>query len=80
MRVFFSYLISDDIIEKGVLMHVEVSRRKFLQGSVALSIVGGTSISATNLLAGHGEHEAKGELKVTTKTGTGEAVEIATLC
>jgi thiosulfate reductase/polysulfide reductase chain A len=73
-------LISDDIIEKGVLMHVEVSRRKFLQGSVALSIVGGTSISATNLLAGHGEHEAKGELKVTTKTGTGEAVEIATLC
>ncbi|WP_295419994.1 molybdopterin-dependent oxidoreductase [Sulfurovum sp.] len=61
-------------------MQVEVSRRKFLQGSVALSIIGGSSVGVTNLLAGHGEHEAKGELTVTTKTGTGEAKEIATLC
>jgi len=61
-------------------MQVEVSRRKFLQGSVALSVIGGTSISVTNLLAGHGDHEAKGEMSVTTKTGTGEAKEIATLC
>jgi thiosulfate reductase/polysulfide reductase chain A len=61
-------------------MQVEVSRRRFLQGSVALSVIGGTSVSVTNLLAGHGDHEAKGEMAVTTKTGTGEAEEIATLC
>jgi len=61
-------------------MQVEVSRRKFLQGSVALSIVGGSSVSVTSLMGSHGGHEAKGELKVTTKTGTGEAEEIATLC
>lgn len=32
-------------------MKVEVSRRRFLQGSVALTVLGGTSISATNMLA-----------------------------
>lgn len=32
-------------------MKVEVSRRRFLQGSVALSVLGGASISATNMLA-----------------------------
>jgi len=62
-------------------MQVEVSRRKFLQGSVALSIVGGSSLGVTNLLAGHEESEKDlDKLKVTTKTGTGEATEIATLC
>jgi thiosulfate reductase/polysulfide reductase chain A len=62
-------------------MQVEVSRRKFLQGSVALSIVGGSSVGVTNLLAGHGEHESHGvAASVTTKTGTGEAEEVATLC
>ncbi len=58
-------------------MKVEVSRRKFLQGSVALTIAGGTAISTTNLFSN--THE-KGELTVTTKTGTGEAKEVATLC
>jgi len=61
-------------------MQVEVSRRRFLQGSVAMSVVGGTTISATNLLAGHGEHESERSNEVTTKTGTGEAQEVATLC
>jgi len=62
-------------------MQVEVSRRKFLQGSVALSIVGGSSVGVTNLLAGHEEHESHGVAEsVTTKTGTGEAQEVATLC
>jgi len=32
-------------------MKVEISRRRFLQGSVALSVLGGTTISATNILA-----------------------------
>ncbi len=59
-------------------MQVEVSRRKFLQGSVAMSIVGGSSIGVTNLLASHNEKESK--TSITTKTGTGEAKEIATLC
>jgi thiosulfate reductase/polysulfide reductase chain A len=61
-------------------MQVEVSRRKFLQGSVSLSIIGGSSLGVTNLVASHGEHESKGEASVTTKTGTGEAQEVATLC
>jgi thiosulfate reductase/polysulfide reductase chain A len=61
-------------------MQVEVSRRKFLQGTVAMSIVGGSAVSATNLFASS-EHEHGGVPKsVTTKTGTGEATEVATLC
>ncbi len=36
-------------------MKVEISRRRFLQGSVALSVLGGTSISATNILADKSE-------------------------
>ena len=32
-------------------MKVEISRRRFLQGSVALSIVGGTALSQTSILA-----------------------------
>jgi len=58
-------------------MKIEVSRRKFLQGSVALTIAGGTSITATNLFS---SSEEKRMIEVTTKTGTGEAKEIATLC
>ncbi len=60
-------------------MQVEVSRRKFLQGSVALSIIGGTGISVSNLLAGHDAKE-KGDFKFTTKTGTGKATLTPTLC
>ena len=32
-------------------MKVEISRRRFLQGSVALSIAGGTALGSTNILA-----------------------------
>jgi len=58
-------------------MEVEISRRRFLQGSVALSVIGGTTLTATNLLS---NEEEKGELKVTTKTGRGKAVFVPTLC
>lgn len=58
-------------------MKVEVSRRKFLQGSVALSIVGGTSLGISSLDA---EGEEHGELSITTKTGTGKATLVPTLC
>ena len=61
-------------------MQVEVSRRKFLQGSVALSVVGGSSVGITNLMAVDHKHNDSGDLTVTTKTGTGEAKEVATLC
>ena len=59
-------------------MQVEVSRRRFLQGSVAMSIIGGSSVGVTNLLANEGKE--KGDFSPTTKTGTGEATEVATLC
>jgi len=58
-------------------MKVEVSRRKFLQGSVALSIAGGTTLTATNLFS---SSEEKRKIEAMTKTGTGKAEEIATLC
>ncbi|MBE0497059.1 MAG: molybdopterin-dependent oxidoreductase [Campylobacterales bacterium] len=32
-------------------MKVEISRRRFLQGSVALSVIGGTSLATSNILA-----------------------------
>ena len=65
-------------------MQVEVSRRKFLQGTVAMSVVGGTTFSATNLLASS-SHEAPSNSKVpesiTTKTGNAKEVKlIPTLC
>jgi thiosulfate reductase/polysulfide reductase chain A len=58
-------------------MKVEVSRRKFLQGSVALTVVGGSALSATNLFSNEKKEGKKG---ITTKTGTGEAEHIPTLC
>jgi thiosulfate reductase/polysulfide reductase chain A len=61
-------------------MQVEVSRRKFLQGTVAMSVVGGSALSVSNLFGN--EHETHGVAKsITTKTGTSkEATEVATLC
>ncbi len=38
-------------------MKVEISRRRFLQGSVALSVVGGTALGTTNILADTKESE-----------------------
>jgi len=60
-------------------MQIEVSRRKFLQGSVALSIIGGSSISVSNLLADENSKEM-GDLKSKKKTGTAGAVYTPTLC
>ncbi|MEO1954051.1 MAG: molybdopterin-dependent oxidoreductase [Campylobacterales bacterium] len=62
-------------------MEVEISRRKFLQGSVAMSVVGVTA--ATSLLSNEHSHgSTKGHMpgSITTKTGTGKAREVATLC
>jgi len=36
-------------------MEVEILRRRFLQGSVALTIVGGTAFSASSLLSAEKE-------------------------
>ena len=38
-------------------MKVEISRRKFLQGSVALTVLGGTSLTGTDILAKSAEKE-----------------------
>ena len=38
-------------------MKVEISRRRFLQGSVALSVVGGTALSSTQILAESSKEE-----------------------
>ncbi len=58
-------------------MNVEVSRRKFLQGSVAMSVLVGSSASVTGLLSNEPE---KAQPNLISKTGTGEAKEIPTLC
>ncbi|MEA1919119.1 MAG: molybdopterin-dependent oxidoreductase [Campylobacterota bacterium] len=58
-------------------MKVEVSRRKFLQGSVAMTIFGGTAVTAPNLLS---SEEEKAKPSIISKTGEGEAKEVATLC
>ena len=50
-------------------MQVEVSRRRFLQGSVALSVAGATAIGTTNILANTKESEDV-KLKPTKKTPT----------
>jgi len=65
-------------------MEVEVSRRKFLQGTATMTIVGGAVGASSLLSAGHGgnEHKAAAGMPatITTKTGTGEAKEVPTLC
>ena len=58
-------------------MEVEISRRRFLQGSVALTVIGGTALSATNLLS---NEEKKEDFKLITKTGLGKAENIPFLC
>ena len=51
-------------------MKVEVSRRKFLQGAVALTVIGGTT--ATSLFSNeHGKQEKPGAISnKNTKTGS----------
>ncbi len=62
-------------------MEVEVSRRKFLQGTVALSVVGGTALSTTNLLSsGHAQAKPGAVSVQNTKTGSGKGHDVATLC
>ncbi|MFT7824629.1 MAG: molybdopterin-dependent oxidoreductase [Sulfurimonas sp.] len=68
-------------------MEVEVSRRKFLQGTVAMSIAGSAAVSASNLFAsGHGESSRENSAgtipeSITTKTGMAKEIrEVPTLC
>ncbi len=56
-------------------MNIEISRRKFLQGSITLSVVGGMAV--TNLFS---KEEKDGKIKLTTKTSTSKAKEVTTLC
>ncbi len=58
-------------------MKVEISRRRFLQGSVALSIIGGTSVGATSLLSDENEH---GEMRIMTRTTNTKAQKVPFLC
>ncbi|MEA2112260.1 MAG: molybdopterin-dependent oxidoreductase [Campylobacterota bacterium] len=58
-------------------MNVEVSRRKFLQGSVALTVLGGSTVAVPSLFS---SQEKKGKPEFTTKTGTGDFKEVPTLC
>jgi thiosulfate reductase / polysulfide reductase chain A len=44
-------------------MKVEISRRRFLQGSVALSVIGGTALSSTTILADAKEKSKSTSLK-----------------
>ncbi len=65
-------------------MEVEISRRKFLQGTATMTIVGGAVAGSSLLSAGHGggEHNTAAGMPatITTKTGTAEAKEVPFLC
>jgi len=58
-------------------MEVEISRCRFLQGSVALTIIGGTALSASNLFS---DKKETGEFRVTTKTELSKAKHVPFLC
>ena len=59
-------------------MDVGISRRRFLKGSAALTVLGGGTIGLTPLLGNEeGDHEAAA---VMTKTSTKEAKLVPTLC
>ena len=64
-------------------MEVEISRRRFLQGSVAMTVVGGSMLSTTSLFSNE-EHKGSSDPRVpntvTTKTSTKKAEEIPFLC
>ncbi|HIP51733.1 MAG TPA: thiosulfate reductase [Campylobacterales bacterium] len=67
-------------------MQVEVSRRKFLQGTVAMSVVGGTAFSVTNLLASSSHDKAPSSNSSIPDSITGKTTDtkdvklIPTLC
>ncbi len=48
---YFRKILFWNILKMEKNMKVEISRRRFLQGSVALSVVGGTALSSTSILA-----------------------------
>jgi len=54
-------------------MKVEVSRRKFLQGSVALTVIGGSMLGSANLFSSQTEHSGKKLAKSGTRS-------VPTLC
>ncbi len=58
-------------------MEVEISRRRFLQGSVALTIIGGTALSASNLFS---DEKKTGKSQVAAETDLGEAEHVPFLC
>jgi len=61
-------------------MQVEISRRKFLKGTVAMSVVGGTAVSTTNLIGNTTKKEHVPN-KITTKTTNSKDIKkIPTLC
>jgi thiosulfate reductase/polysulfide reductase chain A len=60
-------------------MQVEISRRRFLQGTVALSVIGGTSMSASNMLFANNNTQHAPNT-ITSKTSNVDAKEVATLC
>jgi thiosulfate reductase/polysulfide reductase chain A len=58
-------------------MGVEISRRRFLKGGVALTVLGGGTVGLTPLLGSQEEHQ---KANIMTKTGSGEAKLVPTLC
>ncbi|MEA3373994.1 MAG: molybdopterin-dependent oxidoreductase [Campylobacterota bacterium] len=58
-------------------MKVEVSRRKFLQGSVALTVLGGSTVAVPSLFSSEQEKEKP---SLNSRTGNGESKDIPTLC
>jgi thiosulfate reductase/polysulfide reductase chain A len=62
-------------------MEVETSRRKFLQGTITMSVVGATALSTNLLSSGDGQSAKSGAISFhNTKTGNGSSHEVATLC
>ena len=61
-------------------MHIEISRRRFLQGSVALTIAGASAMSVTNLLSEENSHKGGVPENITTKTSDTKAESIPFLC
>lgn len=55
-------------------MHIEISRRRFLQGSVALTVLGTTATTALF------SKDKTGEIKITTKTTNKADKLVPTMC